>query len=322
MANENEAVLGKNGRARLTRRGFLRGASGLALAVAASAALAGCGGGGGDDDNNDDNGNNYGRYVGTYRYRDTGDNGQVAVSFTVDENLQLTYWTLYTDPDSPFADFGQTTVDSNGNFSLSTDGVTTSGQIRNNVVEGRTRLDNGDFTFNFRAPIVGQLVSTTPRDFLVGSFEGFNQISGVDYTTILGVSPDGNATFFGAFDDPDTSEVDYYYFEGLSFSRNGDVPSADLYFLNLYDDRIALSDGENSDVRLNFRFGESAPDISINSGDNVDLTLTPIDIGRAQKNGKTGKTRAVPVRRGAPALKLVVRALKASRAAVASPVGR
>lgn len=270
-------------RGTLTRRGFLIGGAGLAIG-----AVAGCGGGGSSDPRDS--------YDSTFRGRDEG--RSVAASVTLDETGLLTYWTLFADPDAPFADFGQTFV-RDDRFETTLQGVTTFGELRGDRIRGRTE-DASDSSFGFNWETSRQRAPRQPeppRQF-VGTFEGSARIQGIDVVVLLGVSSDGNATFFGAFDDPDTADVDFYAFEGLSFDRFGDGYD---YFLNLYEDRISLR--ESGGVRVEYTFDPDDASLGGFAGQTFDVPLTVTRAG-------TRRAIARPTAKS-PGLRRITRALQA-----------
>ncbi len=217
-------------RAALSRRGFLLSAAGVALA--------GCGGGGGGG-NNETPGE---RFNGTYRYADTGDYG-FAGSVTVDRNGGVTFWTLYIDdPDDPrdgesLADFGQEIVRDN-RFRTIEENTETFGDLDGGRIRGRTQVANDPsdgFDWSvFRVGTPGR--DRPPREF-IGTFEGTASVEGRDASVILGVSPDGNATFLGFVPGLASTPAQEYSYMSLSFDETGNGYD---YAFNLLGDSLAL----------------------------------------------------------------------------------
>ena len=282
--------------AALSRRGFFLGTAGLALAAA------GCGGGGDDGTPGD-------RFNGTYRAFDSDDSEDVAVSVSVDEDGLLTFWTLLADPDVPFADFGQTFLEDD-EFGVTAGGVTTFGQISGRTIFGRTQdASDRDFGFDWRAERIGR-PADRPSDDLIGMFQGRARINDIDFFALLGVSPDGNATFFGAFDDvtnntgdPDL-DIDFYDFEGLSFDRSG---AGYDYFLDLYGNRIDIDGDLGNSVRLFYTFSSEFPDLE---GDTFDVRLDRVRLIDLRSGGRAATRLTRPSRKG---LQRAVAGLKKGR---------
>ncbi|MBC8102420.1 MAG: hypothetical protein H7Z41_07510 [Cytophagales bacterium] len=246
-----------------TRRGFLTGA---ALLMGA-AALAGCGGGGDDNDSG-------GRYTGTYRT--LGGANRPTVSASIDRDGLMTFWSIF--PDNEVADYGQSEVDSNGNFSQDLAGFRTFGQVRGGRIEGRTEQVNGSPSdFNWVADRYNPSSFNRPNGNLQGTFDGLARISGVDVLTLLTVASDGTATVFCRFDLPNTNRIDDFFFEGTSFNRDGNVPDDGEYFLDLFGDSLALRTSGTDQVRLELTFGASVPTVGFASGQRIDLVLTRSD---------------------------------------------
>jgi len=114
----------------------------------------------------------------------------------------------------------------------------------------------------------------------------------VDFSAILGVSPDGNATFLSAIIPPRSSEVDFYALESLAFNRNGD--GYDYYF-DFYGDRLFLDPLSGSALRLTYDFAGDGGDAY--GTDTLTLTLDRTTPGRLvtpqiQRNPK-GLRRAI-----------------------------
>jgi|GEM_PF-3361599 hypothetical protein len=285
----------------LTRRGFLMGATGVGL----GALVAGCGGGGDNGDGFDD------IFEGTYRYfRDNvdGRGGDVAASFTVDDFGLVTFWTLYAS-DSPLLDFGQVFIDNGGFFEQQFDGVRTRGRLRgNNRIEGRTELIGSGNGFDFNATFTNRFVSNPPPAFLTGTYNGFQRLRGIDIFTLLGVSRDGNATVFVSLDNPATGDTDYFIFEGPAFNRDG---NAEGYFLDLYGDRMAIrDDGSDDDVRMEFQFGRSAPDVGFAAGEVIELRL---DLDADTRTRSLSLPARANVSRTGPGVRRAVEALRARK---------
>jgi hypothetical protein len=275
--------------ARLSRRRFLMGAAGLAALAAA-----GCGGGG-------DSGG--GSYNGTYRQlRFFGENDSVAASVSVDRDGRLTYWTLRNDRGDTFADFGQTRLDDE-RFDVTEQGIRTAASVRFDDIEGYTEEDrvNG-YRFDWRAARVGSAPELPPRA-VVGTFAGDGFVNGLNMTVLLTVSPDGNATFLGYFEDPNVADDDFYAFESLSIDRDGDGYD---YFLDLFGDRISLRDDQDDDIRLSYRFAND-PDLGDLSGRTFSLRLRPT---RSARQLPKRATRGRSGRGGARSLDRVFEALK------------
>lgn len=270
----------------LNRRGFLMGAAGLALTAA------GCGGSGGDTPGE--------RYSGTYRFFD-GDR-DIAASMSVDRDGWATFWTLLADDNNPFADFGQFELFDN-EFSQVFDGVRTYGEFIGSTIVGRTEdADTPSFGFNWAMTKEVRAGGSLPPDDLIGTFDGEATIDGIDTIALVTVSPDGNATYFGAFDDPDTADVELYAFEGLAFDRDGDGYD---YFLDLYGDNIDLRDLAGSDIGVRYTFGTNVASLGVVAGDRFDWTLMRTRVTR-------GKRRA-RIATGAQGLQRAVTALRAKR---------
>lgn len=281
QTNNDGLLVRAGGRGALSRRGFLLrvGAAG-ALFAAGGALAAGCGGGSDDDDDDDFD---EGRYEGTYRFfSENGgpSNGEIAASFTVDRDGRMTFWTRVRG-DDPFLDFGQVFVDEDGFFDQEIDGVRTRGEVDGNRIRGRTEEIGGDYRYDFNAVLQPRRVNTLPPLWFTGTFAGRPVIDDVEFYTLLGVSRDGNATVFGAFDDVRSGDLDYYYFEGTSFNVDGNVGRDDDYFLFQFGDRLELRDiGPDDDVRLTYIFGADASEIGVVSGERVDVRLSPNLFGR------------------------------------------
>lgn len=241
-----------------SRRGFLVGAAGFTLGIAA----AGCGGGSGNSRNTN---------RGSYRFVDN--NGEVGASVTVDQNGRVTFWTL--DTAQQITDFGQTRVSSGGRFTLEseTDDIRTTGEITGGQVFGRTeRLSNTRVGFDWGGDRVDAFFGNDVAANFAGTYQVSTQLSDVDVFLLLGIAPDGSATLFASFDDlTDSSDPLPYRFEGLSFNSSGEVDDQD-YFLNLFGDRVALRDDARG-LRLLYNFAND-PDLGRLSGETFNIPLS------------------------------------------------
>lgn len=271
------------GETKTTRRGFFT----TAIVLAGAAALAGCGGGGG---------NGWGRSSGTYR--NFGGGTQPAISVSIDRDGLLTFFVLFSNDE--VADYGQSYVDDEGFFTQTFAGFRTFGRVQGNRIEGRTeRSDDTSDGFDWTADRYNPSAFSRPSDTFVGTFVGFTRRDGVEYTTLLTVAPDGTATVFSELDipsnDPNNDPIDELVFEGVSFDRNGNVPSDGEYFLSLFDDRFALRQSGSSDVLLRITFGSSVPNVSIDAGEVVELILDRqnIDDVRSTRAVVTGTSRNI-----------------------------
>lgn len=261
-----------------TRRGFFASA----VVLAGAAALAGCGGGGGNNGN--------GRSNGTYRSFGAGN--QATVSVSIDRDGLLTFWVLFSS--KAVADYGQSYLDSDGFFTQTFGGFRTFGRVRGGRIEGRTERDtNSSDGFDWTADRYVPSSFQRPNDSLIGTFSGFTQRRGVDYTTFLSVAPDGTATVFSELDIASTSGTDELVFEGVSFDRSGNVPNDGEYFLSLFGDSFALRTSGNSDVLLRITFGASVPSVSLGAGEIVELVLNRQSVNDVRSRGVSGTDRNV-----------------------------
>ena len=256
----------------LSRRGFLLGTAGLT-----ATALFGCGGGG--------NGSSGDEFNGTFRGRDPGSSG-VAASLSVDRDGFLTYWTLFVDgnlgdgANDSAADFGQAALGLDNRFTATAQGVTTTGEFVDNRVTGRTQdAANGAIGYNWFADRVGDPGRDGPPRELIGNFEGIARLTqNFEMTVLLGVSPDGNATFLGFTDNVNTPAEGSYNFESLSFDDRGEGYD---YFLDLFADRIDLDLDRNGLPVLVYTFAND-PDLEDElRGRTFDIPLDRIDRSRA-----------------------------------------
>jgi len=283
-------------RAALSRRGFLTGTAGLALGAALTAA--GCGGGGGNGNQTPGE-----RYNGTYRLRDY--DRSIFASATIDENGDVTYWALDTEAEylgtGRFADFGQTSLDGD-RFELADQefDVETLARVDGGSIRGRTQdINDTRAGFDWRATRAGRGSLGRPPEEFVGHFSGRARIDDFDIFVLLGVSPDGSATFPGFFDDttvPDGSvtEEPFYSFESLRFDDRG---TGYDYFIGRFDD-TDTNDFEGDRIDLDFENSGVVLIYTVGRGESAGLSFRlPLD-RQASVLRSTPAAQSAKIRRG------------------------
>lgn len=286
----------------LSRRGFL-----TATGIGALALAGGCGGGGGGN-----NGTPGERYNGTYFYRD--DSGEISASVTIDRNGLVTFWTL--DNGLEFTDYGQTRLsDRRFFFETPLDDVETIADVNGSVITGRTeRISNRGYGFDWPEAVRQNPAQRgRPPAQFVGTFYADTLVDGpvrdLDVYILLGVSPDGNATFVGYLNDPNDDVYDadgslievvgaFYVYENLSIDPGGEAYN---FLRRENGDRITLSD-DPSGLRLLYTFALDDRLPADLRGVTVNVGLTEGVSSRATRAaaGKPGAGQARPRRGSAP----------------------
>ena len=185
--------------------------------------------------------------------------------------------------------------------------------MRSGRIDGRTeRSDDASDGFDWVADRYFASAFLRPNSSLLGTFDGFTQQSnGVSFTTFLTVAPDGTASVFIELDVVSTVGIEDLLFEGVSFNRDGNVPSSE-YFLSLFGDQFTLQPSSSGDVVLRVIFGDALPRVGIAAGATIDLVLNrqSIEAFRSKRSASRSEKSVSPA-----ALDRIFKAIQAKHAA-------